>query len=174
MWARRIPCRDHCDRMHSGVSAPRKNLATYFDEYSRRRGLLDVLADHHRAHSGTYSRRPIRAVEYFSVAGVQGGWLIAGSLVGFMYNHNRPRWRAPDRRVHLRGLVPLLLFAVRKGRHVVLRPEELLADILAAETQLQRFGREMREGLALLRDHRPVILLGNQLALFLGAMDYRQ
>jgi len=105
----------------------------------------------------------------FLLAGVQGGWLIAGSLVGFMYNH-----------IGLGGVLLidvstyvvsfLCYFAVRKGRHVVLRPEELLADILAAETQLQRFGREMREGLHFLRDHRPVILLGISWALFLGAM----
>src|SRR6202034_3844351 len=41
---------------------------------------------------------------------------------------------------------------------------------LAAETQLQRFWREMREGLHFLRDHRPVVLLGISWALFLGAM----
>jgi len=64
----------------------------------------------------------------------------------------------------------LCYFAVRKGRHVVLRPEELRADILAAETQFQRFWREMREGLHFLRGHRAVILLGISWALFLGAM----
>ncbi len=64
----------------------------------------------------------------------------------------------------------LCYFAVRKGRHVVLRPEELRADLLAAESQLQRFWREMREGLHFLRDHRAVVLLGISWALFLGAM----
>src|SRR6202043_1355331 len=105
----------------------------------------------------------------FLMAGVQGGWLIAGSIVGFTYN-----------RVGLGGVLLidvstyvvsfLCYFAVRKGRHVVLRPEELRADILAAETQFQRFWREMREGLHFLRDHRAVILLGISWALFLGAM----
>jgi MFS family permease len=105
----------------------------------------------------------------FLLAGVQGGWLIAGSLVGFMYNH-----------IGLGGVLLidvstyvvsfLCYFAVRKGRHVVLRPDELRVDILAAETQFQRFWREMREGLHFLRDHRPVILLGISWALFLGAM----
>src|ERR1700724_849687 len=105
----------------------------------------------------------------FLLAGVQGGWLIAGSLVGFMYNH-----------IGLGGVLLidvstyvvsfLCYFAVRRGRHVVLRPDELRADILAAETQLQRFWREMREGLHFLRDHRAVILLGISWALFLGAM----
>jgi MFS family permease len=105
----------------------------------------------------------------FLLAGVQGGWLIAGSIVGFMYNH-----------IGLGGVLLIdvstyvvsfcCYFAVRKGRHVVLRPEELRADILAAESQLERFWREMREGLHFLRDHRPVVLLGISWALFLGAM----
>jgi len=105
----------------------------------------------------------------FLMAGVQGGWLIAGAIVGFMYNH-----------IGLGGVLLidvstyvvsfLCYFAVRKGRHVVLRPEELRADLLAAESQLQRFWREMREGLHFLRDHRAVVLLGVSWALFLGAM----
>ncbi len=105
----------------------------------------------------------------FLLAGVQGGWLIAGAVVGFMYNH-----------IGLGGVLLidfstyvvsfLCYFAVRKGRHVVLRPEELRADLLAAESQLQRFWREMREGLHFLRDHRAVVLLGVSWALFLGAM----
>ena len=105
----------------------------------------------------------------FLLAGVQGGWLIAGAVVGFMYNH-----------VGLGGVLLIdvstyvvsffCYFAVRKGRHVVLRPAELRADILAAESQLERFWREMKEGLHFLRDHRPVVLLGASWALFLGAM----
>jgi len=105
----------------------------------------------------------------FLLAGVQGGWLIAGSIVGFMYDH-----------IGLGGVLTidvstyvvsfLCYFAVRKGRHVVLSPQELKADILAAENQLERFGREMREGLHFLRDHRALIMLGISWALFLGAM----
>jgi MFS family permease len=105
----------------------------------------------------------------FLLAGIQGGWLIAGSIVGFMYNH-----------IGLGGVLLIdvstyvvsfcCYLAVRKGRHVVLRPEELRADLLAAETQLERFWREMREGLHFLRDHRAGVLLGISWALFLGAM----
>jgi MFS family permease len=105
----------------------------------------------------------------FLMAGVQGGWLIAGSVVGFMYNH-----------IGLGGVLLvdvstyvmsfLCYFAVRKGRHIVLRPDELKADLLAAESQLQRFGREMREGVHFLRDHRAAVMLGISWALFLGAM----
>src|SRR5947209_10516948 len=105
----------------------------------------------------------------FLLAGVQGGWLIAGAFVGFIYNH-----------VGLGGVLLLdvstyvvsflCYFAVRKGRHVVIRPEELRSDIVAAETQFERFWREMRDGLHFLRDHRPVVLLGISWAFFLGAM----
>jgi MFS family permease len=105
----------------------------------------------------------------FLLAGVQGGFLIAGAIVGFIYDH-----------IGLGGVLMLdvstyvvsflCYFAVRKGRHVVIRPEELRADIVAAETQLQRFWREMREGLHFLRGHRAVVLLGASWALFVGAM----
>jgi len=105
----------------------------------------------------------------FLLAGVQGGFLIAGAIVGFIYDH-----------IGLGGVLMLdvstyvvsflCYFAVRKGRHVVIRPEELRADLVAAETQLQRFWREMREGLHFLREHRAVVLLGASWALFVGAM----
>jgi len=64
----------------------------------------------------------------------------------------------------------LCYFAVRKGRHVVPRPEELRNDIVAAETALQRFWRELVEGLQFLRGHRPIVFVGISWALFLGAM----
>src|ERR1700758_1716764 len=76
----------------------------------------------------------------FLLAGVQGGWLIAGSIVGFVYNH-----------IGLGGVLLidvstyvvsfLCYFAVRKGRRVVPRPSELRADIIAAETAVARFLR---------------------------------
>src|SRR5882724_1193663 len=105
----------------------------------------------------------------FLLAGIQGGWLIAGSIVGFVYNH-----------IGLGGVLLidfstylvsfLCYFAVRKGRHVVPRPAELKADIIAAETALEPFGREMREGIQFLRENQNVVLLGISWALFLGAM----
>ncbi|MFZ0731577.1 MAG: MFS transporter [Candidatus Sulfotelmatobacter sp.] len=105
----------------------------------------------------------------FLLAGVQGGFLIAGAIVGFIYDH-----------VGLGGVLTLdvstyvvsflCYFAVRKGKHIVLRPEEIRADIVAAETQFERFWREMREGIHFLRNHRAVVLLGISWALFLGAM----
>jgi MFS family permease len=105
----------------------------------------------------------------FLLAGVQGGFLIAGAIVGFIYDH-----------IGLGGVLMLdvstyvvsfvCYFAVRKGKHIVLRPEELKADIIAAESQVARFWREMKEGLHFLRDHRAVVMLGASWALFLGAM----
>jgi MFS family permease len=105
----------------------------------------------------------------FLLAGIQGGWLIAGSIVGFVYN-----------RIGLGGVLLidfstylvsfLCYFSVRKGRHVVPRPAELQADIVAAETALERFWREMRDGIQFLRGRPNLILLGSSWALFLGAM----
>src|ERR1700730_2845850 len=95
----------------------------------------------------------------FLLAGIQGGWLIAGAIVGFVYNH-----------IGLGGVLLidfstylvsfLCYFAVRKGKHVVPRPAELKADLVAAETALERFGREMREGMEFLRGHKQVVFLG--------------
>ncbi|HZE27988.1 MAG TPA: MFS transporter [Terriglobales bacterium] len=105
----------------------------------------------------------------FLLAGIQGGWLMAGAVVGFVYN-----------RIGLGGVLLidfatylvsfLCYFAVRKGRQVVPRPAELRADIVAAETAERRFWRELWEGIEFLRDHRSVVLLGVSWALFLGAM----
>src|SRR5271157_1812375 len=105
----------------------------------------------------------------FLLAGVQGGWLIAGALVGFVYEH-----------IGLGGVLLIdvstyvvsfsCYFAVRQGRHVVPRAVELRHDIEAAETAVGRFLREMREGLVFLREHRGVVSLGTSWALFLGAM----
>jgi MFS family permease len=103
------------------------------------------------------------------LAGVQGGWMIAGAIVGFVYEH-----------IGLGGVLLidvstyvvsfLCYFAVRKGRHVVPRAAELKHDLEAAETAVGRFLREMREGLAFLRGNRRVVFLGMSWALFLGAM----
>jgi MFS transporter, DHA3 family, macrolide efflux protein len=105
----------------------------------------------------------------FLMAGVQGGWLIAGAIVGFVYN-----------RIGLGGVLLidvstyvvsfLCYFAVRKGRHVVPRPAELHSDIVAAESAVAKFFREMREGWAFLRSHREIVMLGVSWALFLSAM----
>src|SRR6202142_106864 len=105
----------------------------------------------------------------FLLAGIHGGWLIAGSIVGFVYNHiGLGGVLLIDFSTYLASF--LLYLGVRKGRHVVPRPAELRADLAAAETTVARFVREMREGLDFLRGHRPVVTLGISWALFLGAM----
>ncbi|MGO8793285.1 MAG: MFS transporter [Candidatus Sulfotelmatobacter sp.] len=105
----------------------------------------------------------------FLMAGVQGGWLIAGAVVGFMYNH-----------IGLGGVLLidvstylvsfLCYFAVRKGRHVVIHADQLRSDLVAAETELQRFWRDLREAVHFIRDRRAIVNLGLSWALFLGAM----
>jgi MFS family permease len=105
----------------------------------------------------------------FLLAGVQGGWLIAGSIVGFVYN-----------RIGLGGVLLidfstylmsfLCYFAVRKGRHVVPGPAELRADIAACESAVERFIREMREGMQFLQGRPKLVLVGLSWALFLAAM----
>jgi MFS family permease len=105
----------------------------------------------------------------FLLAGVQGGWLIAGALVGFVYN-----------KIGLGGVLVLdvssyvlsflCYFAVRKGRHVVPRPTELEPDMVAAEGAVQKFFRELRDGIHFLRGHREIVFLGISWALFLSAM----
>jgi len=105
----------------------------------------------------------------FLLAGVQGGWLIAGSIVGFVYN-----------KIGLGGVLLIdvstyvvsfvCYLAVRKGRHVVPRPAELHADMVAAESAFAKFFREMREGLDFLRGRREIVMLGLSWALFLSAM----
>jgi len=105
----------------------------------------------------------------FLLAGIQGGWLMAGAIVGFAYNH-----------IGLGGVLLidfstyvvsfLCYLAVRKGKHVVPRPAELRADMAAAETAEKRFWHELWEGIQFLRDRPSVVLLGISWALFLGAM----
>ncbi|HET7208709.1 MAG TPA: MFS transporter [Terriglobales bacterium] len=105
----------------------------------------------------------------FLLAGVQGGWLIAGAVVGFVYEHiGLGGVLVIDFSTYVVSFLCYLL--VRKGRHVVPRPAEIRADIIAAETQVERFWREMKEGIAFLRSHESIIFLGICWALFLGAM----
>src|SRR5579859_3244279 len=74
----------------------------------------------------------------FLLAGVQGGWLIAGSIVGFVYN-----------RIGLGGVLLidfstyvvsfLCYFAVRKGKHRVAAPKEMPANVSSAEGSWTRY-----------------------------------
>jgi MFS family permease len=100
----------------------------------------------------------------FLLAGFQGGWLIAGAFVGFVYNH-----------IGLGGVLFIdaasyaLSFTcylfVRKGRHTV-----AVAPTVKHENEVARFLHELREGIAYVR-HRPgLLLLGTSWSLFLGGM----
>src|SRR5579885_3169598 len=103
----------------------------------------------------------------FLMAGVQGGWLIAGAIVGFVYNH-----------MHLGGVL-LLDFStyvisiscylfVRKGRIVVERPMD--TPVPHNAHPVARYLHELREGFGYLK-HRPAVtLVGISMALFMGAM----
>ncbi len=103
------------------------------------------------------------------MAGVQGGWLISGAVVGFIYNH-----------IGLGGVLlidfssyllsMLCYFGVRKGRHVVHRPPELRQEVVRIEGAAARFVHETREGIQYLRGNVYVLLLGASSALLLGAM----
>jgi MFS family permease len=102
----------------------------------------------------------------FLLAAVQGGWLMAGAVVGFIYNH-----------VGLGGVLLidavtyvvsfLCYFAVRRGRVVVRPPDSPPAT---AEGALARFLHELREGITFLQNRPHVVLLGTSWALFIGAM----
>jgi DHA3 family macrolide efflux protein-like MFS transporter len=100
------------------------------------------------------------------MAGVQGGWVLAGSVVGFMYNH-----------IGLGGVLLIdiatyvvsfcFYFGVRKGRHVV--PRDPAAEAPNPDAWKQ-YWHELREGLHLIRDDRHILLIGLASALFTTAM----
>ncbi len=100
------------------------------------------------------------------MAGVQGGWLLSGAVVGFVYNH-----------IGLGGvlfidfatyIVSLLCyFGVRKGRHLVHRPAASGARERGA---VGRFVFETQDAVRFLRDNRAVVLLGISSALLIGTM----
>jgi MFS family permease len=104
----------------------------------------------------------------FLLAGVQGGWLLAGAFVGFIYNH-----------VGLGGVLLIdfatyvvsfcCYFAVRKGRHVVHQP--VREEIVEAERSVLSYFHDMREGYRYVRNSRYLVLLATSWALFVGAMQ---
>jgi MFS family permease len=101
----------------------------------------------------------------FLLAGVQGGWLVAGAVVGFVYN-----------KIGLAGVLFIdfasyvLSFAcylfVRKGRVTVAVADEGKAH----ESVVARFIHELREGLSYIRLRPRVQLTGICWALFIGGM----
>ncbi|MGB7554200.1 MAG: MFS transporter [Candidatus Korobacteraceae bacterium] len=102
------------------------------------------------------------------LAALQGGWLMAGAVVGFMYNH-----------VGLGGVLLIdcasyavslaCILQVRKGRVTVSRPMsgETPASPVGA---FARYIHELREGYHYVRHNRRVLLIGLAWALFVAAM----
>ena len=107
----------------------------------------------------------------FLLAGVQGGWLIAGAIVGFVYNH-----------IGLGGVLLLdftsyvasfsCYLLVRKGRHTVQPAERdtLAVEIHEAESAIARFWTEMRQGFRYVVANRYLVMIGASSSLFLAGM----
>lgn len=103
------------------------------------------------------------------MAGVQGGWLLAGAFVGFVYNH-----------IGLGGVLLidfatyvvsfLCYFGVRKGRHVVKPVDNFAMPEHLAGDAMRKYFHEMRESFAFIRKNRAVVLMGIAWSLFLAAM----
>jgi len=104
------------------------------------------------------------------LAALQGGWLLAGAVVGFMYNH-----------IGLGGVLLIdcasyaasiaCVFFVRKGRVVVARPKPETAEISAApSTAVSLFMHDLREGHQFVWQNRGVLLIGIAWALFVASM----
>ncbi len=103
------------------------------------------------------------------LAALQGGWLMAGALVGFVYN-----------RIGLGGVLLIdcasylisiaCVFMVRKGRVTVSRPQSEAADQTPALGPVARYLHELRDGYRYVGKNRRVLLIGIAWALFVAAM----
>jgi len=101
----------------------------------------------------------------FLLAGVQGGWLVAGAIVGFVYN-----------KIGLAGVLFIdftsyvLSFTcyllVRKGKHTV----AVEADGIAHESAVAKYLHELGEGISYIRLRPRLVLTGTAWALFIGGM----
>lgn len=110
----------------------------------------------------------------FLLAGVQGGWMLAGALVGFVYN-----------KIGLGGVLLIdcstyiVSFAcyllVRKGRHVPKQKAAPAADLAhevkQAESDIARFWHELREGFIFLKQNSYIVPLGISWSLFISGMQ---
>ena len=104
------------------------------------------------------------------LAALQGGWLLAGAVVGFVYNH-----------IGLGGVLLIdcasyaasiaCVYYVRKGRVIVERPQAENANLAdAPATSAARFFREMVEGHRFVWQNRAVLFVGIAWALFVASM----
>src|SRR5208283_3589755 len=102
------------------------------------------------------------------LAAVQGGWVLAGAMVGFVYN-----------KIGLGGILLVdcatyavsiaCVYHVRQGRVTVshLKPEA--ADVVP-DTAVARYLQELGEGFRYVQTNRRVLMLGLAWALFIAAM----
>jgi MFS family permease len=100
------------------------------------------------------------------LAGVQGGWMIAGAFVGFVYEH-----------IHLGGVLAIdaatyavslaCYFAVRKGK-VTVKPREVPKHV--SDDAWARFVHELKDGVKYLHGKRDVVLLGICWSIFIAGM----
>ena len=104
------------------------------------------------------------------LAAVQGGWVLAGAMVGFVYN-----------KIGLGGILLVdaatyavsiaCVYHVRKGRVTVSHLAPQSAETIAAPaTAVARYLHELGEGFRYVRVNRRVLLLGLAWALFIAAM----
>ncbi len=101
------------------------------------------------------------------LAALQGGWLMAGAIVGFVYNH-----------IGLGGVLLIdsvtyaisiaCVFQVRKGRVTVARPADENAK--AAAGDVSQYLHDLVAGYRHIRENRRVLLIGTAWALFVAAM----
>ncbi len=116
--------------------------------------IQELTPDSHFVHSNS-----------FLLAGVQGGWLLAGAVVGFVYN-----------KIGLHGVLFIdfasyvLSFTcylfVRKGRHTVAVADETIVH----ESAVAKFDHELKEGIAYIKLRPRLLLLGTAWALFMAGM----
>lgn len=103
------------------------------------------------------------------LAAVQGGWVLAGAMVGFVYN-----------KIGLGGILLAdcatyaasiaCVYHVRKGRVTVSHLAPPSAETAAPTTAVARYLHELGEGFRYVRAERRVLLLGLAWALFIAAM----
>ena len=101
----------------------------------------------------------------FLLAGVQGGWLIAGAIVGFVYN-----------KIGLAGVLFIdftsyvisftCYLLVRRGRHTV----AVTTEGMEHESAVAKYLHELREGISYIRLRPRLALTGAAWALFIGGM----
>ncbi|MGC2111588.1 MAG: MFS transporter [Candidatus Korobacteraceae bacterium] len=103
------------------------------------------------------------------LAALQGGWLMAGAVVGFVYNH-----------IGLGGVLLIdcasyvvsisCVFMVRKGRVTVSRPQGEMTEAAPTLSPVARYIHELGEGYRYVQENRRVLLIGIAWALFVAAM----